>query len=85
MVDPVVRNVVCGADVFAVIDPSVSVNHLPLISIPGYALFHSLRCDTPPLSIRVHGGVLVYIKSSLINHVTTVNLNHNNNYDQLLL
>lgn len=85
MADPFVRASVSRADLFAVIDPSISDNHLSLVSIPGYSLFYSLRVDTPPLSNRVHGGVLLYVKNSLSAYVTAINLNHGNNYDQLLV
>lgn len=83
--DPSIRLAVQRSDIFAVIDPCVSLNHLSLISIPGYSLYFSLRSDTPPLSLCVHGGILLYIKSSLCSHLTVVNLNHDNNYNQVLI
>lgn len=85
MVDPVVRRTVHLSDLFAVVDPCVSVHHLSLLSIPGFTLYHSLRSDTPPLSNRVHGGVLLYVKNSVATHLTAINLNHGNNYDQLFV
>lgn len=85
MLDPTVTHCLAKFDVFAVIDPSVSVHHLPLIYIPGYTLFHSLRVDTPPLSIRVHGGVLLYVKNCFSAYVSCINLNQDNNYDQLIV
>lgn len=83
--DPSIRLAVQRSDIFAVIDPCVFLNHLSLISIPDYSLYFSLRSDTPPLSLCVHGGILLYIKSSLCSHLTVVNLNHDNNYDQVLI
>lgn len=85
VVDPVVRRAIRRCDMFAVIDACVSSNHISLISIPGFVLYHSLRSDIPLLSNRVHGGVLLYVKASLALHVTPVNLNHHNNYDQLIV
>lgn len=85
MVDPIVRRAVKRSDLFAVVDPSISEHHLTLVSISGFSLFHSLRVDTPPLSNRVHGGVLLYVKNSLLAYLTAINLNHGNNYDQLII
>lgn len=83
VVDVGVRRAVQNADLFAVIDPCVSDNHLSLLSIPGFVLYHSVCSDTPPLSNCVHGGVLLYVKQSVTSHLSVVNLNHGNNYDQL--
>lgn len=86
VVDPIIRRAVQSSDLFAVIDACVSLNHLSLISIPGYTLYYSVRSDTPALSNRVHGGVLLYAKNSSVNaHLTALNLNHGNNYDQLIV
>lgn len=85
MADPSIRFAIASSDLFAVIDPCISKHHLHLVSIPGYCLFHSLRVDAPPLSNRVHGGVLLYVKNSVSTYLTAINLNHGNNYDHLLV
>lgn len=85
MDDPYIVALFCLYDIFAILDSCTSIFHAPLLSVDGYVMFYSPRSDIPPLSTRPQGGVIVYVRKTLVSSLKIINLNSGNNLDMVVL